>query len=178
MKLKILGLALILGLTSSAQEGGMFTDLPGETLDRKEITLPESTTGKVTLVGLAYSKKAEETLATWYTPMYDKFVLKRGIFDHLYDVNMYFVPMYTGAKKVAYETSIKKLRESNRKDLFPYILFYKGDMEPYVTELGMENKNLPYFFVLDEKGTILYATKGLYNEDKMEKIEEILDQRL
>lgn len=171
-------LITLTGFTMLGQEGKQFPKLSGETLDSKEVTIPESVTGKITLVGLAYSKKAEQTLSTWYTPMYDKFVLKRGIFDHLYDVNMFFVPMYTGAKKMAYGTSMKKLMESNRKDLFPYILFYKGELDVYAEALNMDNKNLPYFFVLDEEGKIVYATKGLYNEQKMEKIEEILDARL
>ncbi|MGK0278712.1 MAG: hypothetical protein ACI9RU_001478 [Litorivivens sp.] len=161
-----------------AQEGELFPVLVGETLEENTIELPKATEGKVTILGMAYSKKAESTLKTWYQPMYDKFVLKLGIFDQFYDVNMYFIPMYTGGKKAAYDLTMKKLKESNRTDLFPYILFYKGDMDPYLETLGMENKNLPYFFVLDEKGTVLYAAKGLFSEEKMEKIEEILDSRL
>lgn len=168
----------LLGDVSIAQEGQTFPQLEGETLEQETISLPESTLGKVTLVGMAYSKKAESTLKTWYTPMYDKFVLKRGMFDSMYDVNLFFVPMYTGAKKVAYGTTLKKLRESNRKDLFPYILFYKGELEVYEENLGMDDKKLPYFFLLDEQGAIVYATKGLFSEKKMEKIEEILDERL
>ena len=42
----------------------------------------------------------------------------------------------------------------------------------------MVEKNLPYFFVLDEEGKIVYATSGLYSEKKMSNIEEILDARL
>ena len=178
MRIVLAVVLLSIGFSAHAQEGIIFPDLAGETLEGESTELPKSVNGKVTLVGLAYSKKAEEALLTWYTPMYDKFVLKRGIFDHLYNVNMFFVPMYTGAKKMAYETSMKKLRESNRKDLFPYILFYKGELEVYADKLKMDNKNLPYFFVLDENGKILYATKGLFNEQKMEKIEEILDERI
>lgn len=168
---------LISGLAFS-QEGKQFPVLEGETLEQETLVLPESTMGKVTLVGLAYSKKAESTLKSWYTPMYDKFVLKRGMFDSMYDVNLFFVPMYTGAKKLAYESTLKNLRESNRKDLFPYILFYKGELDKYQDELKMDEKNLPYFFVLDENGKIVYATKGLYSEKKMERIEAILDERL
>jgi hypothetical protein len=179
MKAALLGL-MVCFVTAGGTKvvGKQFPTLDGETLESKEIQIPADTKGKLTLVGMAYSKKAEATLNTWYTPMYDKFVLKRGIFDSQYDVNLYFVPMYTGVKKVAYESTMKDLRESNRKDLFPYILFYKGELEPYVSELEMEEKNLPYFFLLDEEGNVVYATQGLYNESKMAKIEEVLDSRL
>lgn len=169
--------ALFFSINVYAQEGIQFPALQGETLEDNQVSLPEDTKGKLTFIGMSYSPKAENTLKTWYQPMYDKFVLKRGMFDSMYDVNLYFVPMFTGGKKAVYEKTLKKLKESNRTDLFPYILFYKGELEPY-EDLKMDNANLPYFFVLDEQGKILYATKGLYNEDKMEKIEEILDSRL
>lgn len=177
MKILISLLAAALVAAPSLVEPA-FPELQGETLDGKTITLPTDTKGKVTLVGMSYSKKAEATLKTWYQPMYDKFVLKRGMFDSQYDVNFLFVPMFTGAKKTAYGPALKKLKESNRKDLYPHLLFYKGALEPYKTTLSMDDKNLPYLFVLDEEGKIVYQTKGLYNESKMEKIEEILDARL
>lgn len=66
----------------------------------------------------------------------------------------------------------------NRKDLYPHLLFYKGVLEPYKTDLDMDDKNLPYLFVLDEEGKIVYQTKGLYNEKKMKNIKEVLDARL
>ncbi|NNE54402.1 MAG: hypothetical protein HKN32_00180 [Flavobacteriales bacterium] len=178
MRSLIFVLSLGFSLLANAQLGDRFPELTGETLESLQISIPSDTDDKITLVGLAYSKKAEETLKTWYTPIYDKFVLKRGIFDEFYDVNLFFVPMFSGAKKATYESTLKKLKQSNRKDLFPYILFYKGSMKPYVDNLEMDNKALPYFFVLDEAGTILYATKGLYSERKMEAIEEILDSRM
>ncbi|NQX91407.1 MAG: hypothetical protein HRT74_04600 [Flavobacteriales bacterium] len=109
--------------------GSPFPELQGETLTGDQMTIPADLSGKMSLVGMAYSKKSEDALKSWYTPMYDKFVLKRSLFDDQYDVNLLFVPMYTGAKKMAYDASIKKMKESNRKDLYPYLLFYKGGLE-------------------------------------------------
>ncbi|MFZ6051270.1 hypothetical protein [Halocola ammonii] len=165
------------GLFLFAQDGKQFPNLPGETLEGENIELPEDTKGKVTLVGMAYSKKAESALKSWYQPMYDKFVLKRGMFDQNYDVNLYFVPMFTGLKRAAFGASMNKLKKSHRKDLFPYILFYKGELDIYEDELKMTEKNQPYFFVLDEEGKIVYSTYGLYSQEKMAEIEKILDKR-
>lgn len=155
--------------------GQIFPQLEGEKLTGEQIVLPQDVSNKVSLIGMAYSKKSEATLKTWYQPMYDKFVLKRGIWDGNYDVNLLFVPMFTGAKKMAYESSIAKMKESNRKDLYPHLVFYKGELKPYVTSLGMDDKALPYLFLVDQEGKILYSTKGLYSDKKMERIEEILD---
>jgi len=176
MKKTLLLIAIFVSILCQAQIGKTFPSLEGEALDGKKLTIPTQTKGKITIIGMAYAKKAEETLNTWYTPFYDKFVLKRGIFDHKYDVNLYFIPMFSGLKKVTYEANIKELRESNRKDLYPHLLFYKGEIDSYVATLEMTDKNHPYFFVLDENGKIRYATFGLFTEKKMEKIEEVLDE--
>lgn len=178
MRTLLFVILLIFCSTAFAQKGDTFPELQGETLEGNSLTLPGDVNDKITIVGMAYSKKSESTLKTWYTPMYDKFVLKRGIFDEMYDVNFLMIPMYTGAKKLAYDASMKKMKESNRKDLFPYLLFYKGSIDPYVEGLSMDEKNQPYLFIFDEEGTILYHTKGLYSEKKMGEIEAVLDERL
>lgn len=175
---RLLPLLLLFSLTSVAQEGTTFPELSGETLEGEKVTLPGDTNDKLTIVGMAYSKKSEDVLKSWYTPMYDKFVLKRGMFDHMYDVHFMMIPMYTGAKKMAYDASLKKMRESNRKDLFPHLLFYKGSIDPYVDPLNLDDKTIPYLFIFDETGKIIYSTKGLYTENKMDAIEAVLDARL
>jgi hypothetical protein len=159
-------------------DGKDFPSITGELLTGETKTIPQDTKGKVTLIGMAYSKKSEDVLKTWYEPMYDKFVLKRGMFDKKYDVNLAFIPMYIGLKAAAYEATIKELKESNRKDLFPYIVFYKGELEPYGTTLEMKDKALPYFFVLDKNGKIIHSVSGIFTEDKMEKMEEAIDKAL
>ena len=166
---------MAVSIISWGQPGSKFPALEGEMLDGSSRTLPSYISGKLSIVGMAYSEKSEDALRTWYSPMYDKFVLKRGIFDGTYDVHLVFVPMYIGLKQVAYASTLKQLKESNRKDLYPYILFYKGELEPYGTSLSMEDKNLPYFFVLDPEGRILDKITGIFTESKMERIEKALD---
>jgi hypothetical protein len=168
-------LTLLGGFISWGCLAQAFPPLEGENLSGQQITIPADISDKVSLVGMAYSKKSEDALKSWYQPMYDKFVLKRGIWDSNYDINLLFVPMFTGAKKMAYEQSMNKMKESNRKDLYPYLLFYKGNLEPYVTDLDMNNKALPYLFLLGKNGEILWSTKGIYTPKKIESIEEILD---
>jgi hypothetical protein len=156
-----------------AQVGKQFPEMQGELLDGKTLTLP-TTTGKKTLVGLAYSSKAEDALKSWYQPMHDKFIAKKGMFDDQIDIETYFVAMYIGLKQTAYEATIKKLKESNRKDLYGHLLFYKGELEPYENTLKLEDKSLPYFFLLDEKGKIIHVMSGNFTEKKLEQLEEKL----
>ena len=46
--------------------GKMFPDLEAETVEDKKVKLPEATKGKYTLLGLAYSKKSEDELNSWF----------------------------------------------------------------------------------------------------------------
>jgi hypothetical protein len=163
--------------TLSAQVGQPFPTISGEILEGGNATLPADYAGKLTLVGMGWTKKSEEGLRSWYEPLYDKFVLKRGIFDKEYDVNLCLIAMYIGLKQTAYESTMKDLRETNRKDLFPYILFYKGPLEPYDSKLKLTDKAIPYFFLLDETGKIVHAFSGTFSESKMEKLEEALNDR-
>jgi ATP10 protein len=174
--LSALFITTLFSFSNYKPEGKIFPVLTGEMLNGTSKTIPNDTKGKLTFVGMAYSSKSEDVLKTWYEPVYDKFVLKRGMFDKKYDVNLLFVPMYIGLKKAAYESTMNDLKKSNRKDLYPYILFYKGDLEPYGTDLEMKDKALPYFFLLDEDGKIVYSTSGVFTEGKMEKLEEVLDE--
>ena len=156
-------------------EGKVFPAIEGQILqNNKTLTLPKDTYGKYTLVGMAYSKGAEDELETWLQPAFDKFIAKTGMWDAALDVNLYFIPMFTGVNKLTAETARKKIKEKTDKDLLPHILFYVGDLDQYRQELDFEKRDTPYFFVLDKNGKIVYAVTGKYTESKMEKINDIL----
>jgi len=89
----------LLSIDSTAQIGKQFPAITGETLEDVEITIPSDTKGKFTLIAMAYSKKSDEELQTWFEPVHYKFIAKAGMFDKDYDVNVYFIPMFTGVKK-------------------------------------------------------------------------------
>ncbi|HWA33947.1 MAG TPA: hypothetical protein VG737_07455, partial [Cyclobacteriaceae bacterium] len=134
--------------------------------------------GKYTLLGLAYSKKSEDELNTWFEPVFSKFVQKAsGLMAGMgYDVNVAFVPMFTGINAAATGTAKKKALNNIDPQLLPYILFYKGELKPYKEALDFERKDIPYFFVLDPDGKIVHATSGAFSEAKMDKVEESIEQ--
>lgn len=153
-----------------------FPVLNGKTLEDQVVVLPDDAGGKYTLIGLSYSKKAEEYLRSWFDPVFDKFILKRGMFDDMYDVNIYFVPMFTGAKKVSFDKAFKEVKQKTDKRLYSRVLFYKGEIKTYKESLGMTEKEMPYFFLLDPEGNIVASYKGRFKERYFEDIEEILDE--
>lgn len=166
-------------IAAMAQSGKYFPSIQGETLDNKLITIPDDTNGKFTLVGMAYSKKSEDELQTWFSPIFNTFINKpekSGLFDSfMYDVNVYFIPMFTGVKIAASGAARKKALKGTDPRLFPYILFYKGELKKYKEELDFDKKDQPYFFVIDREGKIVYATSGAFSKDKLGAIEELME---
>lgn len=157
--------------------GKVFPNMEAETVDDKKVNLPQAVKGKFTLLGLAYSKKSEDELNSWFQPVFEKFIQKNtGLFESFgYDVSVYFVPMFTGINAAATGTAKKKALKNIDPNLLPYILFYKGDLKPYKDALDFEKKDVPYFFVLDQDGKIIYATSGAYTVKKMEAVEAVLE---
>ncbi len=170
---------LLLSSVVFSQVGNPFPELSGETVKDEVITIPKDTNDKFTLVGLAYSKKSEDDLNTWFSPIYNKFVRKSsdaGLFSSFtYDVNVYFVPMFTGVKAAGQGVAKKKALKKVDPLLFPHVLFYKGKLAPYKEALDFERKDVPYFFVLDKDGKIIYATSGRFTDDKLSEIESAID---
>lgn len=160
-----------------AQVGKIFPDMEAETVEDKKVNLPLDVKGKYTLLGLAYSKKSEDELNSWFQPVFEKFIQKtNGLLSGFsYDVNVYFVPMFTGVNAAATGTAKRKALKNIDPQLLPYVLFYKGELKPYKESLDFEKKDIPYFFVLDETGKIIFATSGKYTSQKMDQIEEVIE---
>ena len=157
--------------------GKVFPEMNVETVDDKKVSLPKDVKGKYTLLGLAYSKKSEDELNTWFNPVFSKFIQKpTGMMEGMgYDVYVYFVPMFTGVNAAATGTAKRKALKSVDPLLLPYILFYKGELKKYKEELDFERRDIPYFFVLDPEGKIIFATDGAFSATKMESIEAVID---
>lgn len=165
-------------LTLNAQViGKTFPDMEAETVEDKVVKLPSDVHGKYTLLGLAYSKKSEDELNSWFQPVFEKFIQKnKGLFESFgHDVTVYFVPMFTGVNAAATGTAKRKAIKNVDPQLLPYILFYKGDLKPYKDALDFEKRDIPYFFVLDKDGKIIYATSGKYTKGKMDEVEAVLE---
>lgn len=159
--------------------GKSFPKMETESIEDVKITLPNDKTDKFTIVGLAYSKKSEGDLNTWYSPIYHKFIKEEtgGMFAGLgYDVNVFFIPMFTGAKATAAGTAKRKAAKGTDPRLLPHILFYRGKLGPYKKSLGLDKKDVPYFFVINKEGKIVFATTGAYSDDKMDELEAVLEE--
>ena len=154
--------------------GKLFPSITGETLTDKTITLPGDSKGKYTIIGMAYSRTAEDDLKTWLNPAYNKFIAKTGLLDMDIDASLYFIPMFTGTNIPIAGKAKQQLKDDTSVEFYPHVLFYKGKLKTYKDELEFDKKDTGYFFILDKEGKIVYATSGKYSDQKMSEMEDIL----
>ena len=162
----IVFLSIIIFQFSFANDGDKFPTIKGETLKNKMIELPKAAKGKYCLIGIASSQKAEADLQSWMQPVYDLFINQNTFIPIDYNMEIFFVPMFTGANQATYNKVMKKTKSEIDPELAPYVLFYKGSLDPYKTHL--KDKSKPYFFVLDENGEVVYSTSGKSEFKKLE----------
>ncbi|MDB4533533.1 hypothetical protein N9242_01580 [Vicingaceae bacterium] len=159
---------------SFANNGDKFLKIKGETLKHKMIEIPRAAKGKYCLIGMASSKKAEEDLQTWMQPVYDMFINQNTFIPIDYNMDIFFVPMFTGANQAAYNKVMKKTKSEIDPELAAHVLFYKGSLDPYKSHI--KDKSKPFFFVLDENGKVVYSTSGKYTAKKLDKIEGVVSE--
>lgn len=162
--------------------GKMFPSMSCEDYNGKKVILPDIAKGKFTLIGMAFSNQAEKDLKTWINPVYNAFIPSKkqkeednpfDISSINYDINLYFVPMFTKANQLLSKNSKEKIKKESNPELYPYLLFYEGG-KTYKEELDFEKKDIPYFFVIDKNGKIVYATSGEYDTKKLDAISDII----
>ncbi len=169
-----LGLLLSLNAISLfGQKKIKFPTVSTEMISGREVTFPDAFAGKYALVGIGTSKKAEKELRTWQVPVYNKFVLKTGLMDAMYQVEIAFLPLFTGAAQVAKNQVIKDLKATNEALVLDHLYIYSGNRAPF-TEIGVEDKTEPYFLLIDAEGRIIWRAEGAFKQAYLDQVEEIL----
>ena len=177
-KIIVLTGILLIGLASFKNGSTPFPKMSCNKLSGGAFAVPDSIkNGKYSLVGIAFSKKAEQNLATWFTPSYQSFIQKKKTLfaDEVYDVNTYFIAVITGANKAVADEAIKQLKANTPVELQPYVLSYVGEFASYKKTLNISNPDDPYFFVLDKTGNVVHQTSGAYTAGKMDAIKDAID---
>lgn len=181
MKTSVFATLLLLGLMALKPVEKMpFPPISGELLSGPSLSIPSDTKGKITLIGVAYSKKSDEELKTWFDPVYKTFIHKPEGGNQLFslsggfDVNVYFVAMLRGVAQAASGKIEKQLEKKVDKKLHPHLLLYQGAIKEYKNSLGLSSKDTPYFFVLDKDGNIIHRTEGAYSYDKISQVEDLI----
>ncbi len=166
-------LSTAFSLSVLAQTGDTFPSLLTETLSGSEIEIPQSLQGRYALLGFAQTKAAEGDLRSWQLPLHRKFVQKAGFMDQSFDLQLYFIPVFTGLQKASKTKIVKELKKNNEKEVEEHLLIYsgaRGDLEL----LKMSDKKKPYFYLLDAQGLIVWSGVGAFRQKHLDEIEALL----
>lgn len=181
MKITVFLFSLLFSFNCLAQEskaiGKIFPAMDTEKLSNDKVILPDDVKGKYSIIGLSYNKKSAEKIPDWIVPIYQKFIAEPTGLQIGYDVNVYFVYMFSGMT-VALKESVKKRMEGDLDEVLkPHTVFATGKLKSYQKVLDMMGrKDTPYFFILDPNGEILWATRGRCKESKINKIASYIDE--
>lgn len=174
IKMTLFSLILFISLNLSAQKGKTFPSMDCETIKNETYSIPKDTKGKFTILGLSWSKKSEHDWETWLQPIYDRFISSDNFMQTNYDINVYFVVMFTGLNQAAYKNVMEKTQKKLGDDAAQYLLFYKGKLKEYKKELKLGSKTTPHFYVLDENGKVVYIATGRCTDKKLDEIDALL----
>ncbi len=158
-----------------ARVGNDFPSIEAEQVSGTVVHIPVDYAGKYTLIGLGTSNRSEEELRTWQVPVYNKFVAKTGLMDGMYDVNICFIPLFTGAAKMAKNKVVKKLEENNESLVMEHVYIYSGSRDPF-REVGLGDKSEPEIVLINPSGKIVWITTGKFERDKLDEVESILSE--
>jgi hypothetical protein len=163
----------ILPLTVFAQQ---FPNIQTENLNGKKVMLPSDLPEKSTVLGIAFSQKAQEDMATWIEPVYRQFIDKSGLGAMIYDVNSRMLVAFTGAKRAASRKAEKMIKKATENDFYPYVLLHKGSFRDFKDAIDIKNKDEFYILILDPNGKVIFKTTGRYTENKFDKISLIIEE--
>jgi hypothetical protein len=170
----ITSLLLLFAITVSAQT---FPTIQGETLQDKQVSVPDYVKGKRAVIGIAFSLKADEALKKWSLPLYKQLMadgMGGMMSGNMYNANLCFVGMLRGIAKLGMGEMKSRSKKNVDAKLHHYFIVSDDDAEKVFSQLGIKEKSEPHFFVLDEAGNILFHTWGEYSDKKMDAITEAL----
>ncbi len=157
----------------------VFPDLKCETLSGKNLTIPDFFKGKKTVIGLAFSPKADKSLKVWAQPLYNTLMadgMGGMMGGNMYNANVGYVGMLHGIAKLGMGELKERSRKNVDKKLHDYFMISDQDVNAFCEQLNITEKSEPHFFVLDESGKILYHTSGEYSDKKLNEITDKLLQ--
>lgn len=151
------------------------TNFTGHTLNHQQLSFPLDTKGKFTILCFATSLKSQNYLQTWLDPIYQKYIAKTGIMDDAFDVNVYFIPILKTSSRNIQENIEKQFTDMTPNDLRSHVVFSDSPSEPLISNLKISDASLPYIYLLDKNGNIIYKTSGGYTEDKFDAIDDLIE---
>ena len=149
--------------------GKTFPKITAYSLAKTEVRLPEMSIGKVTLIGIAFVKGAQEMLDSWSISFEDRFSNKA---NYVY----YEIPMLGGLWKLFRGSIDGGMRAGIPTEKHKNVLTHYGNYKDYTSYLLIDNINNGYVFLLDKEGVIRFKGIGFASEKDVEEMIQIAEK--
>ncbi|MFO7992036.1 MAG: hypothetical protein R6U61_07075 [Thermoplasmata archaeon] len=142
-----------------------FPRITADALSGKKVTIPDDVSGEMTLIGVAFVREAQGMLDSWMEYFQD---LCKG-------KDIYELPMIDGVFwKILSGFIDGGMRAGIPEEKHDYVVTYYGDTSEFRKELGMDDKNLAYIFLIDGDGYILFQGSGYPNEEEKKELLKVV----
>ena len=148
--------------------GKIFPKITAYSLAKTEVRLPEMAIDKITLIGIAFVRGAQEMLDSWSTPFEDRFSNKA---NYVY----YEIPMLNGLWKLFRGSIDGGMRAGISTEKHKNVLTHYGNYKDYTSYLLIDNINNGYVFLLDNEGIIRFKGIGFASEKNLDEMIKIAE---
>ena len=131
----------------------LFPRLKGETLTGKTVTFPEDLENDINILILVFKQEGQYLVDTWAG-----LILKE--YEPKPDMSYFEVPMLSIIYKPISWQIDKWMRDGIPKRYHENTVTFYGDRSTYMRQLGMNDKDSCYIFVLDREGEITFRSQG------------------
>ncbi len=137
-------------------KGKRFPTIKAKSLSGKTTVLPDDAEGDVTLIGIAFERKAQAMLDSW-TDYFEDLCSGKDVYE---------LPMIDGHFWKIFSGFIDKgMKSGIPEEKHDHVVTYYGTTSRFREELFLEDKELGYVFLLDEDGNILFKGEGYADEE-------------
>ncbi|MDN7023870.1 hypothetical protein FGU65_03010 [Methanoculleus sp. FWC-SCC1] len=158
---------MLRGDAGAAIVGRRFPTIAANSLAGDMVTLPDAAKGLVALVAVAFVRRAQEQIDSWT----DRFTAAFGDNPRC---TVYEVPMMDGLMARVFSGSIDAgMRGGIPPAQHSHVITYYGDLDPYLRDLGIDDRNLAFVYLLDREGIIRWSGRGFATPERLEDMVEV-----
>lgn len=148
-----------------------FPKIEVETLSGKELVLPDDAEGETVLIGVAFVREAQAMLDSWM--QYFEELCQGQEFYELPIIESSFWKIFSGFVDGGMKSGIPEEKHD-------FVGTYYGKASQFKEELGIEDTDLGYVYLLDEEGYIKFRGKGFADEkgkeEMLENVKHVCEQ--
>jgi ATPase complex subunit ATP10 len=148
--------------------GKRFPEVRAKSLARSPVAIPAAAAGQVALIAVAFLRESQAQLDSWLEP----FIKKYGRRE---EFTFYEVPMISSGYKFMRFMIDGGMRAGIPGNKHPHVVTMYGDVERYVSELGLDAR-YGYAFLLDQDGIIRWQGQGYATPESIEELFELAEK--